>query len=268
MGVSEDELCFQRLLFRTRKACRDEQLSENVHRLRKAVQRLELVFIQLQGDRSIDEDVLMQYGRELQQMKVVVEAAGKVSAVVVVLLSVQKDVLQRLETLDSLPKPFPDLQAQELRRRAVGGGAPEQDSANIVAETEAVSVLFMFSTHLKTYRADLRRQLLGYDADSPARSVEEHEEEQGLLAGQLLRLTGEMKQQFAVAGDIIREDNARLDQMQRQTEDNKLNLDRESKILQHYAYKSCFDCMVVLIVILVIWSFIGMVLIMKVFPKR
>lgn len=50
MGLSLDELNFQRLLLRSRKLCRDD-LHANLPRLRKAVDRLQLLFISLQGDR-------------------------------------------------------------------------------------------------------------------------------------------------------------------------------------------------------------------------
>jgi hypothetical protein len=39
------------------------------------------------------------------------------------------------------------------------------------------------------------------------KSVEEHEEDQEMLTNELLRLTSEMKRNFAVAGTIIRDDN-------------------------------------------------------------
>ncbi|CAD5206195.1 unnamed protein product [Bursaphelenchus okinawaensis] len=244
MGISDGELSFQRLLLRTRKACRDD-LEGNVNRLKKAVQRLELVFIKIQGDESVDRDVLMQYGRDLQQLKIIVDAESK------------KDVVKKLEVLDSLPKVFPEVSSEGLRKRGHEGFNQDLASNTMIkAQTEA------------TYRADIRRQLLGFEHDSPQLTVEQHEEVQDNLANQLLQMTSQIKQQYTLAGEIIREDNARLDQMQRQTEDNKINLDRESRVLEHHAYKSCFDCMVVLIVILVIWSFIGMVLVMKVFPKR
>ncbi|CAD5208928.1 unnamed protein product [Bursaphelenchus xylophilus] len=244
MGISDGELTFQRLLLRTRKSCR-EDLEGNVNRLKKAVQRLELIFIKLQGDEEVDRDVLMQYGRDLQQLKIIVEAESK------------KDVVKKLETLDSLPKVFPEVSSEGLRKRGHEGFNQDLASNTMVkAQTEA------------TYRADIRRQLLGAESETYERTVEQHEQEQDYLANQLLSMTSQMKQQFTIAGEIIKEDNSRLDQMQRQTEDNKLNLDRESKILEHHAYKSCFDCMMLLIVVLVIWSFIGMVLVMKVFPKR
>jgi hypothetical protein len=49
---------------------------------------------------------------------------------------------------------------------------------------------------------------------------------------------------------------------------NKENLVRESGRLQHHAYASCFNCMMILTVIFVIWSFIAMIIVMRVFPKQ
>lgn len=43
------ELNFQRLMFRSRKLCRDN-LNGNLSRLQKAVDRLQLIFIQMQAD--------------------------------------------------------------------------------------------------------------------------------------------------------------------------------------------------------------------------
>ena len=56
--------------------------------------------------------------------------------------------------------------------------------------------------------------------------------------------------------------------MQSLTESNKENLTRESKRLEHHAYKSCVDCAFILVILAVVFSFIGMVLVMRVFPKK
>lgn len=53
----------------------------------------------------------------------------------------------------------------------------------------------------------MRQQLLGEDKEDENKSMEQHEEEQQMMAKELLRLTSEMKRNFAVAGTIIREDN-------------------------------------------------------------
>lgn len=81
MPSSNDELVFQRLLYRSKKLCM-EDLAKNVYRLKAAVTRLQEIFSQMQDNkydyddvrnivfRSMDSDVLMQYGRDLYQLKV------------------------------------------------------------------------------------------------------------------------------------------------------------------------------------------------------
>lgn len=56
--------------------------------------------------------------------------------------------------------------------------------------------------------------------------------------------------------------------MQNITETNRGNLERDAKRLEHHALKSCFECTMLIVVVLIIWSFIATVIIMKVFPKR
>ncbi|KAI6228997.1 USE1-like protein [Aphelenchoides fujianensis] len=214
MKISEDELNFQRLLVRSRKLCRDD-LAGNLPRLRKALERLQLGFIQMQGDRSIDSDLIMQYGRDLQQLKIIIEAEGK------------KTTQEKIVAIDRLPKHF-NIAAEGLRKRRRSEEEPIGNSTTLIA-AEASAI----------YRADLRKQLLGSELDDSAKTLEEHEVDQENLTKELLRLTGEMKRNFNVAGSIIREDNAALGEMQGTTENNKANLARESKRLEHHAYKSC-----------------------------
>lgn len=49
---------------------------------------------------------------------------------------------------------------------------------------------------------------------------------------------------------------------------NKENLVRERGRLQHHAYQSCFNCMMMLMVVLVVWTFLAMIIVMRVFPKN
>ncbi|KAI6182278.1 USE1-like protein [Aphelenchoides bicaudatus] len=242
--LSNYELNFQRLMSRSRKLCRDN-LNGNLPRLQKAVDRLQLIFIQMQADTKIDSDVIMQYGRDLQQLKIIVEAEGK------------KTTQEKIMVIDKIPKHYNiNDSSAGLRKRQISANYGTEISNSLMkAQTEA------------TYRADLRRQLLGEEKEDNS-TMEQHEEEQQMMAKELLRLTSEMKRNFEVAGTIIREDNVVLGEMQSTTENNRSNLERESKRLEVHAYKSCFDCLMFLVVILVVWSFIGMVLIMKVFPKR
>ncbi|CAK5071769.1 unnamed protein product [Meloidogyne enterolobii] len=96
--------------------------------------------------------------------------------------------------------------------------------------------------------------------------LDEEKQHEG-LAQELLRLTGSLKHNFTTAGSVLKEDNAALDVMHRIASSNKENLVRESGRLEHHAYKSCFNFMMILIVIFVIWSFIAMIVVMRVFPK-
>ncbi|KAL7069971.1 hypothetical protein ACQ4LE_010858 [Meloidogyne hapla] len=96
--------------------------------------------------------------------------------------------------------------------------------------------------------------------------LDEEKQHEG-LARELLRLTGSLKHNFTTAGSVLKEDNQALDIMHRIASSNKENLVRESGRLGHHAYKSCFNVMMILMVIFVIWSFIAMIIVMRVFPK-
>lgn len=56
--------------------------------------------------------------------------------------------------------------------------------------------------------------------------------------------------------------------MQNVTESNRANLERDAKRLEHHASKSCFEWTMLIMVILIIWSFIATIIVMKIFPKR
>jgi hypothetical protein len=56
--------------------------------------------------------------------------------------------------------------------------------------------------------------------------------------------------------------------MQRAVGANREAMSTEGRRLEHHAYRSCFDCVLLLLVVLVIWSFIGTILVMKFLQKR
>uniref|UniRef100_A0A183BYG4 Vesicle transport protein USE1 n=1 Tax=Globodera pallida TaxID=36090 RepID=A0A183BYG4_GLOPA len=95
----------------------------------------------------------------------------------------------------------------------------------------------------------------------------EQEEKQENLSKELLRLTSSLKQNFTAAGSVLKDDNLALDAMQRLALSNKENLIRERGRLRHHTYQSCFNCVMIMTVIVVIWSFIAMIIVMRVFPK-
>lgn len=56
--------------------------------------------------------------------------------------------------------------------------------------------------------------------------------------------------------------------MQSIGEKNRQSLEKESKRLEHHAYKSFFEITMLITVLIVIGSFILMIMIMKIFPKK
>lgn len=56
--------------------------------------------------------------------------------------------------------------------------------------------------------------------------------------------------------------------MSDQVDSNKERLQAESTRLAHHAYKCGFDCFVIFLALFIFWSFISMIILMKVFPKR
>ncbi|PIO54651.1 hypothetical protein TELCIR_23979 [Teladorsagia circumcincta] len=79
MSLTVSELSFLRLLERTKKLAR-EDLAANVWKVNAAVLYLENLFSRLKDEKNLhNSDTLMQYGRELNQMKLLVEAEQCVS---------------------------------------------------------------------------------------------------------------------------------------------------------------------------------------------
>uniref|UniRef100_A0A914DHG0 Vesicle transport protein USE1 n=1 Tax=Acrobeloides nanus TaxID=290746 RepID=A0A914DHG0_9BILA len=238
-----------------------EDINKNVYRLKASVDRLQEIFSHLQDNKSLDSDVLMQYGRDLHQLKLVVDAEQK------------KTVEEKLQSTNEIPREFfPS--SDSIRHRK-----PSENVLNRTKvtdeETEFISNAMLKARSQAIYKADVRKQLLNSrnsansnDEASETKYISDQEKKQEELAEVLLEHSSRMKQIVSTAGKVIREDNATIDVMRNTAEDNRTNLERESKRLEYHAYKSCFDCFVLFIIVLVIWSFIGMVLIMKVFPKK
>ncbi|PIO72739.1 hypothetical protein TELCIR_05324 [Teladorsagia circumcincta] len=62
--------------------------------------------------------------------------------------------------------------------------------------------------------------------------------------------------------------NQRLSSMHAQVDANTARLSAEGVRLAHHAYKCGFDCALVFVALFIFWSFICMVVVMKIFPKR
>jgi len=254
MSVVPDELNFQRLLYRIKKLSRDA-LAENKFKLESSIGTLDLLYIKLQ-DSSIDQGILMQYGRELSSLKSLLEVEKL------------KTAEEKLEAIERLPRIFPGGE-QEVRKRK---GTLDTDDDQF---EDKVSNAILKATNEAIYKADIRRQLLsGGKTVEQAQNlsdidfVSHHEDQQKELSDELLRLTTALKTNVEVAGSVIKEDNQTVSKMLHLSEQNKSDLSKESQRLEQYTKRSCMDFMMIMTVVLVIWVFLGTVVVMKFFRKR
>uniref|UniRef100_W6NN96 Vesicle transport protein USE1 n=1 Tax=Haemonchus contortus TaxID=6289 RepID=W6NN96_HAECO len=251
MSLTASELSFLRLLERTKKLAR-EDLAENVWKVNAAVLYLENLYSRLQDEKTLHNgDLLMQYGRELNQMKLLVEAERCKSAE------------EKLSQLDLIPRRFPDtgIELHSHNPSKPASYRPLETVSEVRVRNRAV------------YRADLRKQLLGEEEQrrqnaSASDDLVQHEEKQESIANELLSLTRSLKQNMTVAGNVLKDDNKRLSSMHAQVDANTAQLKTEGTRLAHHAYKCGFDCALVFVALFIFWSFICMVVVMKIFPKR
>ena len=160
----------------------------------------------------------MQYGRELQNLKVMLEIERK------------RTTEEKLAALAALPKNFSN-EESTLRRRKVADADDEADSeidneekvsyTNIKVQNEAVNSFVKErkvngSNVLQIYKADIRRQLMATsktpivadETNMPQSDfVTTQENRQAELSEELLRLTTALKHNAQVAGSVIKEDN-------------------------------------------------------------
>uniref|UniRef100_A0AC34F2Y5 Vesicle transport protein USE1 n=1 Tax=Panagrolaimus sp. ES5 TaxID=591445 RepID=A0AC34F2Y5_9BILA len=184
MQVPSEELNFQRLLHRCKKLSRDA-LSENKFRLQSSLEVLEVLFVKLQDDKQLDSEILMQYGRELQNLKIMIDIEKK------------RTSEEKLAALSSLPKTF-STEEQTLRKRR-----KHSQHEDIYDENEEkVSNAIIKVQNEAVYKADIRRQLMAGSKvnEKAVENMQEgdfitsQENQQAELSEELLRLAGALKQ--------------------------------------------------------------------------
>lgn len=247
--ITENELKFLRLLERTKRLTK-ENLSANVWKVTAATKILNNMIYVLQ-DADKTNDILHEYRQEVLQLKLLAEAESKATTE------------ESLKIVEKIPRTFPDVQVDVSDVQTV--------KSNDEFKKESAAGLRAIQRSI--YRSDLRKQLLSTkkkrEADTSAdEAFIKNERLEEDLANDLLSMTRSLKTVMSAAGEVIKDDNQRLTKMQKQIEDNKAALETESTRLEHHAYKCGFDCIRLFLVVLLFWSFIAMVVIMKVFPKR
>ncbi|CAP30117.2 Protein CBR-USE-1 [Caenorhabditis briggsae] len=225
----------------------------------------------LQDDNKLI-DILHEYRQEVLQLKLLAEAESKSSTE------------ESLKVIEKIPCVFADVPVD----------VTDVDSSNL-DEFEKESAAGLRAVQRSIYRTDLRRQLLSTTKQKMADTSEDdkfikNERLEEDLANDLLSMTKSLKTVMSAAGEVIKDDNQKLTKMQKQVESNTAALELQSKKSKkksrpapglpgparkvesaraaHHAYKCGLDCMRVFLFMFLLMSFVSMVMVMKIFPKR
>ncbi|CAI5440128.1 unnamed protein product [Caenorhabditis angaria] len=229
-GISQNELVFLRLLERTKRLTK-ENLSQNVWKVTAAIKVLTNQLNQLE-ECGEENDMILEYRREIVQLGLLAEAEKQ--ATIEESLKIMKKIEQK-ESAAGIREAQKSIYRQDLRHELLRNRKTHENHENFGNSDE----IFMKNE-----------------------KIEEN------LAEDLLKMTKSLKSVMSAAGEVIKEDNVRLSKMQQQVDKNKSDLEIESDRLAHHAYKCGFDCMRIFLVIFIFWTFISMVVMMKMFPKR
>ncbi|CAO4361271.1 unnamed protein product [Caenorhabditis nigoni] len=247
--ISENELKFLRLLERTKRLTK-ENLSTNVWKVSAATKLLNGMIYTLQDDNKLI-DILHEYRQEVLQLKLLAEAESKSSTE------------ESLKVIEKIPRVFADIPVD----------VTDVDSSKSIDDFEKESAAGLRAVQRSIYRSDLRRQLLSTTKQKMADTSEDdkfikNERLEEDLANDLLSMTKSLKTVMSAAGEVIKDDNQKLTKMQKQVESNTAALEVESARAAHHAYKCGLDCMRVFLFMFLLMSFVSMVMVMKIFPKR
>ena len=93
-------------------------------------------------------------------------------------------------------------------------------------------------------------------------------EEQEKIAEEMILLTRSLKEQSSVAGDIIRKDNIKLEASSSMADSNLDKLKVETERVGEFSARGNCRRWIWLMMVLVMFTFIGMVLKMRLFSKK
>eukprot|EP00090_Calanus_glacialis_P006703 TRINITY_DN15235_c0_g1_i1.p1 TRINITY_DN15235_c0_g1~~TRINITY_DN15235_c0_g1_i1.p1 ORF type:complete len:268 (-),score=110.54 TRINITY_DN15235_c0_g1_i1:128-931(-) len=126
--------------------------------------------------------------------------------------------------------------------------------------------------------ASARDQLFGVDGEEKGMAglqgvsldkiLADHRDQQEKVAEEMIKLTQSLKEQSAAAGTLIRGDTARLEQSSVMAENNLDKLGVEAKRVGEFSARGNCRCWIWLMMGIVILTFVGMVLMMRLFSKK
>merc|ERR1712226_1328201 len=126
-------------------------------------------------------------------------------------------------------------------------------------------------------QGNLREQLLGVGGprEEPSfgaatnldKILAEHKDQQERVAEEMIALTRNLKEQSVAAGAMLRKDTVRLEQTSENADSNLAKLTEETLRVSEFSSRGC-RCWIWLMMLLVVLTFLGMVLTMRLFRKK
>ena len=161
---------------------------------------------------------------------------------------------QRLPAPASVPMPLP--QGSGLARDTVSKQIYQK-----MAERQNMSARDQLLSSASS-------QVDGVKGLSLDKILSDQREQQEKIAEEMLLLAQDLKEQSTLAGSIIRKDTTRLEQSSAQADSNLEKLNIETKRVSEFSERGNCRCWILLMMVIVIFNFIGMVLMMRLFSKK
>jgi len=95
----------------------------------------------------------------------------------------------------------------------------------------------------------------------------EHKDQQERVAEEMIALTRSLKEQSVAAGAMLRKDTVKLEQAAENADTNLAKLTEETQRVSEFSSRGC-RCWIWLMMLLVVLTFLGMVLTMRLFRKK
>ena len=118
------------------------------------------------------------------------------------------------------------------------------------------------------FGTDDQKGSMGLQGVSLDKILAEHRDQQERVAEEMIKLTQSLKEQSQVAGTIIRGDTAKLEQSSAMAESNLGKLGVEAKRVGEFSARGNCRCWIWLMMAIVVLTFVGMVLMMRLFSKK
>jgi len=191
-----------------------------------------------------------------------------------------ESLLEYRNGLQVLRKLLPKSQAEDLQAPSLGRPPPASPCLPLPQGSsscrDTVSrQLIQRETH--RHEQGRREQLLGPEqhgerALEPGTNLDEllssHRDQQERVAEEMIALTRSLKEQSSAAGNFLRQDTARLNDTAAMADTNLAKLTEETQRVGEFSARGSCRCWIWLMMLIVVLTFMGMVLTMRLFRKR